>query len=86
MFWRRKTKTPESCVMWLGETEHSADPTPVTVLTIERPCGHGTDSFPVCTTHLRTFQDTDDIATNATACTTCGVVSKLAVISHVPAR
>lgn len=81
----RRRLSAQDC-RWYGE--HSEDPTPVTVLTLEHECGHGDDDAPVptCTRHLTMVESTAGIARHPTTCSTCGTVSALRVVSRVIAR
>lgn len=72
---------------WAGK--HSADPTPVTMLELARPCGHSADAgtlVPTCSRHLAIVESKWGIAGIATPCSVCGVESNLGVVARVPAR
>lgn len=73
---------------WMG-TDHAQDPTPVTLLTMGRPCGHEDNSdapAPTCSSHLALVESNDGIASALSRCAVCGLSSRLVVVSRVSAR
>ncbi|MGI8307063.1 hypothetical protein [Saccharopolyspora hattusasensis] len=82
-----RRRLPAQKCRWFGE--HSEDPTPVTVLVIERPCCHAEDAghlVPTCTAHLAMVESTGGEASVATPCLVCREVSALRVVSRVAAQ
>lgn len=81
-FGRRPARAFDACG-WIGQ--HSADPTPVTVIRVRRTCGHlvpGHGEVPTCAKHLEQLVPT----TRPETCETCGKLGTITVSERYPAR
>lgn len=85
---KRNSRTATKGCMWVG-SPHASDPTPVTLLTMGRSCGHEDNAAqPVatCARHLALVESDLGVGSVPSLCSVCGEVSRLFVVSRVSAR